>query len=254
MKKLVLCVVACLLMAVTASSVSAHLLWINASNYSPKAGETIYIEIGFGHTYPRDELVKEGRLEQVYALAADGRKVVLKKVFPAFYTFTPQIEGVFRIMAAFKPGFVSHTLEGRKLGNKKTLPNVVSCFAFRMRATALITCGGRNDSSVPTGHEDLSILTLKHPGDLKAGDILPLKIMFRGEPLAGAELKAACARCDLDKEHPWVQELKSDARGIVGIKVTAKGPWMFTVSHKIPYRDPDECDDYSYRTSLTIGL
>jgi uncharacterized GH25 family protein len=254
MKKLVFCLVACMLLAVTASSVSAHLLWINANDYSPKAGDTIYLEIGFGHSYPRDEMLKEGRLEQVYALAPDGRKTALEEIFPAFYEFTPRTEGVYRIKAVFKPGFVSKTPEGRKLGNKKTLPNVVSCFAYRMSATALITCGGGKDHDQPTDHEALRILPLKDPRDLKAGDVLPLKIVFQGKPLAQAELKAACAHCDRDKEHPWVQEGKSDARGMVRVKLTAQGPWMFAVSHKIPYTDPDECDDYSYRTSLTIGL
>jgi uncharacterized GH25 family protein len=254
MKKHILCMTAFALVIAIAAPVSAHMLWLNVNNYQPKVGETVYVEIGFGHKYPRDEVLKPGRMQQVQALDPEGRSVALEEVFPSFYKFTPQKEGTHRIVAALKPGFVSNTTQGRKLGNRKTLPEVVSCFAFRMMATALITCGGKSGGQAGAGEEGLEILALKDPAELKAGESLPLKVVFQGKPLGDAELKATCAQCDADEEHPWVQQIKTDAQGLVRIKPSAKGPWGFIVSHRIPYSNPDECDKYFYQTSLTVGF
>lgn len=254
MKKHILCMTLFILSVAVAAPSSAHMLWLNVNNYQPAAGETVYVEIGFGHKYPRDEVIKPGRMQQVCAVDADGQRFALEEIFPSFYRFTPQKEGAYRILAALKPGFVSNTTEGRKLGNRKTLSEVVSCFAFRMTATALITCGGKSGTQAGAGEEGLEILALKTPAELKAGESLPLKVLFQGKPLGDTELKATCARCDVDEEHPWVQQAKTDAEGLVRIEPTAKGPWGFIVSHRIPYSNPDECDDYFYQTSLTVGF
>jgi uncharacterized GH25 family protein len=254
MKKMMMFMASVIIATFAASHVSAHMLWLNANKYAPKTGETVYIEIGFGHQYPREELVKPGRMEAVYAIAPDGEKIDLEKVFPSFYKFTPKSKGTYLIMGAFKSGFVSKTTDGRIMGNKKTLENVVSCFAFRMTASALINCGGSGGDTEIQSDEDLQIVAMKNPEDLKPGDSLPVKVLFKNEPLADAEIKATCQLCETGKDSHWVHETKSDSKGMANIRLSTGGPWVFFVSHKIPYSDPEICDDQSYRTSLTLGL
>ena len=254
MKRLIFIITIGVMLTGIASFAQAHILWLNANNYAPKAEETIWLEIGFGHTYPRDELMKKGRLERVYAVGPDGRETVVEKIFPAFYKFTPKAEGTYMIVAVLKPGFVSKTTDGRKLGNKKNLKDVVSCFAFRMTALAAITVGAKNDFPCPKTDKILEIRTLKNPADLQRGDILPLRISFQGKPLAKTMLKAFCRDCATDKKHSWAQESESNSQGIVNIKLTSRGPWMFTTTHEVPYPHKDECDNYLYRTSLNIGF
>ena len=254
MKKLIGIITLGIMLTGIASVAKAHILWLNASNYAPQVGETIWLEIGFGHAYPRDELMKEGRIERVYAISPDGRETAAEKIFPAFYKFTPETEGTHMIVAVLKPGFVSKTTDGRKLGNKKSLKEVVSCFAFRMTAISVITVGSKNVSLPPKTGKTLEIRALKNPSGLQPGDVLPLQIIFKGKPLAGVSLKAACKHCVTDKKHPWAQESESNSEGIVHIKMSSGGPWMFTTTHEIPYPDTDECDNYLYRTSLTIGF
>jgi uncharacterized GH25 family protein len=254
MKKLIGIITIGIMLTGIAPVAQAHILWLNASNYAPQAGETIWLEIGFGHTYPRDELMKEGRIERVYAVTPDGRETAAEEIFPAFYKFTPDTQGTHMIVAVLKSGFVSKTTDGRKLGNKKNLTDVVSCFAFRMTAISVITVGPKNHSLPQKTDKILEIQALKNPASLQQGDVLPLRIMFKGKPLAGASFKAACKNCVTDKKHSWAQESESNSQGIVQVRLTSVGPWMFTTTYEVPYPDTDECDNYMYRTSLTIGF
>jgi len=267
MKKCGLLLTICLMFVCVTSTANGHMFWLNASNYSPKAGETVWLEIGFGHQFPRDELIKEGRVEQVYALGPSGKELNVQKIFPSFYQFTPPTEGAYQIIATMKPGFVSKTTDGRKLGSKKDHSNAVDCFAFRMTAKALISVGPSKGGPSKESKKPLEILALKNPVNLKVGQTLPLKVMFNGRPLAGAEVKAAHTGHTTHKKDQhahtghgkgmhqhWAQEAESNSEGIVQIILTFKGPWMFTTSHKTPYPDKNECDDYSYRTSLTLSF
>jgi len=254
MKRPIVVITIGVMLAGITSFAQAHVLWLNANKYAPQAGETIWLEIGFGHKYPRDELMKKGRLERVYAVSPDGRETDIEQIFPAFYKFTPKAQGTYMIVAVLKSGFVSKTTDGRKLGNKKNLNDVVSCFAFRMTALAAVTVGEKNDFPSPKTDKILEVRALKDPADLQTGDMLPLRISFQGKPLAGTTLKAFCRDCATDKKHSWAQESESNSEGIVRIKLTSGGPWMFTTTHEVPYPHKDECDNYLYRTSLTIGF
>ncbi|GAH83475.1 unnamed protein product, partial [marine sediment metagenome] len=119
----------------------AHSLWLNIDNYQPKVGQAVQIEIGWGHKFPKDEIMKEGFLNQVYALDQKGIKISLKQVSQTEFEFIPRAEGVYTILANIHPGFLTKTTEGYKLGPKKGLKNVVSCFRFDIRAKAIINAG-----------------------------------------------------------------------------------------------------------------
>jgi len=253
MRRWYLIVVMALLPVWIATSAQAHMFWLNASNYAPEAGETIWIELGFGHKYPRDEMMKEGRLDRICALDSKGKEWPVEEIFPAFYQFTPKTEGAYQIMAVMKPGFVSKTADGFKLGSKKDFPDAPYCFAFRMSTKTLITVGGKKADVSQQTQNPLEIIAMTSPADLKVGDTLPLKVMFEGKPLAGATVSAVYEGFTEEKHH-WAQEAETNADGLVQVKLTTKGPWLFTNTHKETYPDKAECDDYSYRASLTLGF
>jgi uncharacterized GH25 family protein len=253
MKKWYFVMAMALLAVWISTSAQAHMFWLNASDYAPEAGETIWIELGFGHQYPRDEIMKEGRLDRIYALGPEGKESPVEQIFPSFYKFTPKSKGAYQIIAALKPGFVSKTADGHKLGNKKDFPDTRYCFAFRMSAKTVITVGKKNKEVSQTTQKPLEIVAMTSPADLKVGDTLPLKVMFEGKPLSGASVSAVYEGFTEEKNH-WAQEATTNADGLVQIKMTAKGPWLFTATHKESYPDKAECDDYSYRASLTVSF
>ncbi len=254
MKKLNLIITLGILITCIVTSAQAHMLWLNASNYAPKPGETVWIEIGWGHKYPRDQVMTEGRLERLYVIDAKGQELSVKKIFPSFYKFTPLTKGVCQIVGKLNPVFISKTTEGRKLGNKKSVSDVVSCTQYIMNAKAMIEVGGDKEGFSRQSTELLEILPLKDPGSLAVGDTLPVKIMFKGKPLAGTKLQCTYTGYEADKEKHWAVEKESDSKGIVRVKLNSKGQWLFNTNHKAPYPDKSEADEYSYRTCLTIGI
>ena len=164
-----------------------------------------------------------------------------------------QVQTAYQIIAALKPGFVSRTADGHKLGNKKDFPDAPYCFAFRMSGKTLITVGDKKAGLSERTKNPLEIVAMTPPADLKVGDTLPLKVMFEGKPLSGASVNAVYEGFTEEKHH-WTQEAETNADGLVQMKLTAKGPWLFATSHKESYADKAECDDYSYRASLTVGF
>ena len=87
----------------------AHMLWLNLNSYHPQIGETVWIEIGWGHKYPRDQVIGEGWLEDVLVLTPNGKQLSAENIFPAFYRFIPEKSGTYQVVAKLKPAFVSIT-------------------------------------------------------------------------------------------------------------------------------------------------
>lgn len=254
MKRSVLMFAMLIFIAGIVSTAEGHMLWLNASNYSPQIGENVTIEIGFGHKYPKIETVKEENIERIFIRDPKGQELPIEKVSPAKYIFSPKAAGQYEIIVKLKQGFVSTTPDGRKRGNKKTLNSVVSCLHFTMNAKALINVGSKGTRSSHPGDLPFEIIPAGDMNKLKIGDQLLLKVLYQGKPLKGAKFNATDEKTALQQEGKWVQESESDANGIVSVKLISKGPWLFTASHELPYTDQSECDKSSYRTTLTVGL
>ena len=237
-----------------ASSLHAHMLWLNASDYTPKLGDTVSIEIGWGHAFPREQFISQGRLGQVFALDAAGKKTELKMIFPSFYQFTPMAEGPYRIVAVLKSGFLSITPEGHARGNRKELSNVVNCFQYMMDAEAWIRVGNKKSDFSAKNQTPLKLVAMDDPLSITAGQSLPLKVMFQGKPLAGVKVTGTFAGRKADKDDHWAVEEETGPDGIANVHLDSPGHWFFRVAHKTPYPDKSVADDYSYRTALTFEV
>ena len=235
-----------------ATQTNAHMLWLTPDDYTPSAGQTVTITLGFGHQFLKGVMERDGMVDRVYAITPDGRNVEAQKKNTSTYKFTPDTEGTYILYAAMNPGFMSTTTDGRKRGNRKTLDNVVSCFSFQFSAMTLLSCEG--SSNVVNGNNQLAleVVPQKDPGQIKAGDTLALKVIFENKPLAGATLSAISANSEKTKPHAWDQETTTDKDGIARIKVTKPGQWLFNAGHKFSYPDPETCDDMRYTTTMTF--
>jgi uncharacterized GH25 family protein len=254
MKRTILMLAMLFFIAGIVSTAQAHMLWLNASDYSPQIGEKVTIEIGFGHKYPHIETVKEENIERIFIRDPKDQELPLEKVAPAKYTFSPKAEGQYEVIVKLKQGFVSNTPDGHKLGNKKTLNSVVSCLQFNMSAKTLIRVGSKGKRLSYGSDLPIEIIPSEDINKLKVGDELLLKVMYQGKPLKGAKFNATDEKTALQEEGKWVQEAESDDSGMVRVKLISKGPWLFTALYEIPYADSSECDKSMYRTTLTVGL
>jgi len=249
MKRIVLTFIMALILIFPMSS-HAHMFWLLTDNDTPMVNEPVQVEIGFGHKFPKDEEIKAERLGAIKAVAPDGQELALKKISTTRYELVPPAAGVYVISAQMVPGFVTRTPQGMKMQTKKGVPDANYCFRFDMAAKTLITVGGKKQGADHRAQSTLEIMPLKDPMALKIGDTLPVRVIFQGRPLIGAELEFTHEGW-ADPQKPFATLGKTNDQGEIQVKVDQAGWWFLTASHKTPYAQPEECDDNFYRASLT---
>lgn len=242
-----------LVILAAASPAAAHRLWLNTGQPQPVIGEEVAVEIGWGHKFPQDEVIKEGFLRELYALAPDGQKVEVREISRTRFAFTPEIPGTYTLRANVHPGFLSKTPQGYKLQSKRDLEEVVRCFRYDIRTKALICTDPQAAGSGRGGPDPLEIDALTAPARLAVGGSLELRVLFKGRPLAEAEVHATYAGFS-DQPSTYAVNTQTDQDGLARIEILAPGPWMVHVTYEIPYPDPQECDTLRYNTTLTFQV
>jgi len=252
MKKIFLFVVI-LLFCFSTPIVNAHRLWLNIDNEQAKVGQPVRIEIGWGHKFPKDEMIEEKFLHHVYALDSKNAKISLKQISSNVFEFIPAKEGAYRILADIHPGFLSKTTEGYKLRSKTGLDNVVFCFRYDIRAKSIVYVGKKGEMPDQATGDILEIIPLTDTRDLKKGEIFPAKILYDGKPLSSVDVKATYTGFS-DQSNTFAVTTKTDERGVAKIKILEKGNWMVNVMYEVPYPNTEECDKYRYNACFTFRV
>ncbi len=252
MKKIV-SIIFVLAVCLYASGASAHYRWFNIDNDTPKQGENVTIEIGWGHKFPKDTTIEKGMLNNVYALNSKGVRLPLKQKGVNLFEFIAPKEGPYTLHADVHSGFVSKTTKGYQLQSKKGLDNAVFCFQYNLMAKAFLIVKDNLERSFQAVDAPLEIIPQKTPQLLKTGDYLPVRIIFKGKPLCSAEVNATYAGFS-EKPSTFAQTAKTDDQGVARLKITEKGGWLINVNHEVPYPDRTECDKYKYNASFTFNV
>ncbi len=232
----------------------AHFPWINADNYSPEPGDSIYITIGWGHRYPLGRLLMKDNLDSLVLINPDGKEEAL---FPVSdQAFCPETNfsapGLYIVSAKRKTGFWTKTTEGGKRQSKEGLSNVIKCFRSHMNAKALINVGkGKRLMKNRVGHA-LEIVPLINPAELRVGDYLPLQVFLNGKPYSD-KLYATYMGFSTDKD-VFAYTTKTDSQGKGRIRILKPGIWLIKVEHQRPYPDKDVCDVESFISTLTLEV
>ena len=237
----------------TMATANAHSLWLNLDSHQAGVGQAVRLEIGWGHRFPKDEVIKEGFLNLVYALDSEGTKIPLDQKTPTEFEFMPTAEGTYILLANIHQGFLSKTTEGYKLQSKKGLENVVFCFRYDLRAKAFLQVGdGKEMPDQPAG-DPLEIMPQKDPGELKEGENLPVKVLFGGKALPSVEVRATYEGFT-DQPNTFAISTMTDKAGVARIRILKRGRWLVNVVHEIPYPKKEECDKYRYNCCFTFEV
>ena len=100
-----------------------------------------------------------------------------------------------------------------------------------------------NDTSfsTPLGH-DLEIIPLDNPAGIKKGGKARFRVLFKGAPLANAEIAATYDYYNYKTANAFAQTAKTDAKGEVTFRIDNSGIWLVRISdtRKSAYPDTDE--------------
>ena len=252
-------VVIVLLLAVSQSS--AHNLWLGLDHYDQRVGDTAKVFLYMGHSLPFSDLGRPEKMKDFFYVEPTGKKknFILKKYDPkSFFNevgvdLNIREDGTYLAVAAMKPLFVSKTPEGNKRKSKKELSNAISCRHVEFFAKAIFYAGKPGGSAYKTVlKHTLEMIPQKDSCLLKSGDYLPVKVMFKGKPLAGELVYATYVGFSTREEYPFTA--RTDADGIVKIRIIHPGIWWVKIPLKKIREDKSECDVDQYAAILTFEV
>lgn len=235
----------------------AHDMWLEMQDYTIDAGEDLSLTLAYGHHFPARGVMDKDDLEEVYVLDGKGQRMDIKADANITYKTVKasKEEGTYLVVAKKKGGFFTKTTEGYKRGqSKKGLKNVIQCTYSAKYAKAIVnvgTAGGKAYSKVLG--QDFEIVPMADPGTLAQGDYLPVKILFKGKPLASAQVLATYMGFSTEK-NTFAYATKTDKAGVAKIKTLHYGVWLITASNIQDYPDEQECDQYKFSSSLTFEI
>ncbi|OEU70805.1 MAG: hypothetical protein BA864_12105 [Desulfuromonadales bacterium C00003093] len=234
--------------------VYAHYPWINITDYTPETGSTLQMTIGWGHKYPLAGFLKKDSLESLELIGPEKSGTGL--------TFVSDLEiesdesigvaGAYVVAAIRKAGFYTKTALGGKRCSKKNLENVIRCSFSHMCMKAIVNVGeGKGRADARVGHP-MEIIPLKNPVDLRAGDYMPVQVLYNGKPYNG-DIFATYAGFSTEK-NVFAYVTKTDKKGKGEIRILQPGVWLIKADHEEPYPDRNECDVESFVATLTFEI
>ena len=257
------------LLAVGSQAV-AHDFWLQPQSWQATAGKVMPFVVEVGHGSFRQQWGADGgHLLELRDLANGGSIDIRKMFVPGGRT--PHLSRAFN-----RPGL--HVISLVSTNAASNLPSirfndyvkaegltaVIDARArsgatnsngrelYSRRAKALVQVGSAlpGDSAIamkPLGLT-LEIVPLRDPYALGDDRALPVSVLFRGKPLAGALVKLTSLEFD---ERP-LQSVRTDANGKAIFKVPPVGSWLVNVIWSQPIRSAD-ADYQTIFSSLTFG-
>jgi len=245
---------AVMFLSVTAS---AHVMWVNAGDFTPKAGKQLLFSIGWGHDFfnaAQSILVKGRNLKEIYLLTPEGEKKSIESINDFQYKTSDKLEDGNHIAVVIrKEGFVTKTKSGKKFKSKEDLDDVIESRYVVMSGKAIINAG-KSKSSKGLSQKvglPLELVPLNNPAKLRKGKYFKFKLLCNGKPVSE---KFQTTYQGFSQDRDWAAKGKTDRKGVGRIKISHSGLWLIKVHHKEKYPDQKISDIYSLTTSLTFEV
>jgi len=253
---------------VLVSTAQAHEFWMTPDRFSPpenapvklslRVGEGFLGEpVGFGQPMAislrwhslrgaKDLTARLPATEQgAVALAFDrpGAQIVALDTQPVTTELSAD-----KFTAYLREDGLEHVIALREARGQSAAPGRER---YRRHVKTLLNVGGKTDKvfGLRTG-QTLEIVPLKNPHRLKAGDALPVEVLFKGAPLPGALVKLWSRR----GEQFDMLTTRTDASGKSTTTLPWTGTWMVSVVHMVPNLDGQGQEWDSHWGNLTFSL
>jgi uncharacterized GH25 family protein len=254
---------AALLGIVSVTALRAHDFWIEPSTFRPTLGQRVALRLRVGEELKGDPLPRDPALLQRFVAAGPaGETPVPGKAYvePAGF-LVAQHPGLHVIvydsgrspLELSGPQFEEHLkkeglekiseLRARRGQSAAAVKEVFSRCAKSLIAVA----GGSGGGWDRIFGQRLELVAEKNPTTLAGGGELPVRLLYRGKPLAGA-LVVALQR---DRAEAKVSA-RTDANGRVRLELDRPGLWLVKAVHTVPAPPETAADWESFWASLTF--
>lgn len=257
---------ALLLALVAAGRVSAHDFWIEPSTFRPAAGARVAASLRVGQNLDGEALPLLPPLVDRFEVAGKGAAAELDENPGGDPAGWARVDGPGLHWIAYQSLPYPLVLDAAKFENEylkvEGLESIVEARARKGQSTApgrerFYRCAKALLSTPGPGPEvfdaplglTLELVPLKNPYAMKSGGRLPLTLVFRGKPLAGA-LVVAMRKGDPKK----TVSARTDATGAVALPISESGFWLVKAVH-MEAAPPDAGVDWeSWWASITFEL
>lgn len=107
-------------------------------------------------------------------------------------------------------------------------------------------------ATTPLGHT-LEIVPERDPASIKVGEELAVQVLFKGKPLADAQIAALYANAKM-VGHAYPNTTRTDANGKARIKIDRAGWWYVRLIHMEPAQNDPEIDWRSYFGTMSFEV
>jgi uncharacterized GH25 family protein len=219
-----------------------------------KAGDTVQINALSTHYFTVGEELEPVEVNEVYAVkkGVKGSVLPLKQNpdrvwYETSYRLTDDVPTI--IVGNRKGGFYCLFTDGSYAdGTKKEVQSankgktVAKARYFAKYSKYYLNPSASDTTfSTPLGH-DLEILPLDNPAGIKRGSKARFRVLYKGQPLANAEIAATYDYYNYKTANAYAQTSKTDGKGEVTFNITNTGMWLVRVSdtRRSAYPDTDE--------------
>jgi uncharacterized GH25 family protein len=209
--------------------------------------------VGWGHGFPDTEQINKDDLEPAFVVGPDGLIETKAGDKQNYFTAAPVADGSYVVAGARKAQFRTKSTEGYKPLPKTQVQDAESCSYSAKFAKAIVNVGNAHgDVSKPVG-QTLELVPLMNPADVKPGGVLPVQILYDGNPLPKTQVFATFAGFSKDAGS-FAFAGRSDKDGKVNLQVWSAGQWLLLAKHELDHPNPNECDKLSYGAALTFEI
>ena len=252
-----------------ASAATAHSFWLEPEQYRAADGEEVRVDFRIGdvgeagdwglfwerivslRSFDEDGMVDQQRAVRVTGPGEPGGAVV-------------NLRGEGTHVIAFESTQSFSDLEAERFNRYIGNEGLASVIAHRertgrtqargtelysRRAKTLVQVGDRLTDNVlqPIG-QTLEIVPLVHPGRLTDSGQLPVRVLWRGQPLSGAQVMATAL--DSGDEHATV---RTNEEGVATVPIAGDGSTLIAVVWSEPAPNDARADYTTVFASLTVG-
>lgn len=243
----------------------AHDFWIEPSTFRPAVGSTLGVGLVVGQGFRGEALPRNPAMIARFVLVTDAGEKPIGGRAADEPAGSVQIDQPGLALIGYRSLDSQVSLEAAKFEaylKDEGLESVIAARAgrgdsqkpsrelFSRSAKSLIQAGG----SGATGYDRVLGLTLelvpeKNPYTMKAGDELPVRLLYEGKPLAGALVVALNYDAPDDR-----LARRSDANGRVSFRLPKEGGWLVKAVQMVPVTGNPNADWRSIWASLTFLL
>lgn len=210
----------------------AHDFWIEK-----KDSEWLLV---FGHGTKREEF-DLSKVKIIKAFDLHGKEIHVSREKRPTGLFLKTDQPPSLLFAEVDNGYWSKTIYGWKNLPKRKASRVVEANRSIFYSKALLSWS--EAASKPLSESGLDLIPLENPFELKAGALLPIKVLYQGKPMAGVDVEGG--------DHQKLSTTDKDGVARITLK---KGPQILSISHKEPLKNDPDADSLNLTSTLTFEV